>query len=478
MASLIPSKAPNLPVATVGYEPKYQDQLNNVFRLYFNTIDNGLAELIRILNFTGPFDTIYANTVQATTVNATTGNITTLNSTTGNIKTANLNTANIQDATISNGDINIADINKLVANVGNITALTSTTINSGTVNAGTVNSDYANILSLAAIFAAIQQLQANTVAAANFQGGNGVFNNLTGSNVNASMFTGSGRQINFPHGAFSDNQDQFVFATDTAYPIRFDTTDFSYGVSISSRTASFTATIDDGTPPGAGTVMTVSAVASGSLIPGMLVTGGSTSANTYIVKQLTGTTGSTGTYQVSVSQERTSASLTGAIQSKIAFTYPGIYNIQFSIQFANPDPAISTVDVWAALGGTYIPATNTRFDIISSHGGSDGHICAALNFFISVDDVNADFFELYWWSNDVDTYMEYKPAGTAPTRPTTPSIILTASFVSAPVPAKTQITPIGVAGYGGVEGVSLLATRAVTGVSGSGSVGTTTVVIT
>lgn len=318
-----------------------------------------------------------------------------------------------------------------------------------TVTADTINAGQFNGGNFTGVNATLARLYAQTVFS-NIQGGDGVFNNLTGSNVNASMFTGSGRQINFPHGAFSDNQDQFVFATDTAYPIRFDTTDFSYGVSISSRTASFTATIDDGTPPGAGTVMTVSAVASGSLIAGMLVTGGSTSANTYIVKQLTGTTGSTGTYQVSVSQERTSASLTGAVQSKISFAYPGIYNIQFSIQFANPDPSISTVDVWAALGGTYIPATNTRFDVIASHGGLDGHICAALNLFISVDDVNADFFELFWWSNDVDTYMEYKPAGTTPTRPTTPSIILTASFVSAPVPAKTQVTPIGVVGAGGV----------------------------
>jgi len=388
MTSIIPSKAPSLPLATVEYEARYQDQLSNILRLYFNTIDNALGEIIRTLDYTGPFDTLYANTVQATNVNAT-----------------NVNTTN-----------------------------------------------------LASLFATIQQLQATTIAAANIQGGNGVFNDLTGSNVNASMFTGSGRQINLPHGAFSDNQDQFVFATDTAYPIRFDTIDFSYGVSISSRTAAFTATIDDGTPPGAGTVMTVSAVSSGSLIAGMLVTGGSTSANTYIVKQLTGTTGSTGTYQVSVSQERTSASLTAAVQSKISFAYPGVYNIQFSIQFANQDSSISTVDVWGALGGTYIPATNTRFDIISSHGGSDGHICAALNLFISVDDVNADFFELFWWASDVDTYMEYKPAGTAPTRPTTPSIILTAAFVSAPVPAKTQITPIGVSGYGRIGAPTIVIT--------------------
>ena len=241
MASIIPSKAPNLPVATTGYEPKYQDQLNNVFRLYFNTIDNGLAELIRIINHTGPFDTIYANTVQATTVNATTGNITTLNSTTGNINTANLNTANIQDATISNGNINIADINKLVANVGNIAALTSTTINSGTVNAGTVHSDYANILSLAAIFVAVQQLQANTVAAANFQGGNGVFNNLTAATCDASLFTGSGREINLPHIAASDSTDQYADNDDDPTIVKWDTADESLGFTLNND---YTATAD------------------------------------------------------------------------------------------------------------------------------------------------------------------------------------------------------------------------------------------
>jgi hypothetical protein len=42
--TLRPSKAPNLPIAPVEYSQQYQDQLNNVLRLYFNQIDNfGLA---------------------------------------------------------------------------------------------------------------------------------------------------------------------------------------------------------------------------------------------------------------------------------------------------------------------------------------------------------------------------------------------------------------------------------------------------
>lgn len=37
---LRPSKAPNLPIAPVNYDQRYQDQLNNALRLYFAQIDN------------------------------------------------------------------------------------------------------------------------------------------------------------------------------------------------------------------------------------------------------------------------------------------------------------------------------------------------------------------------------------------------------------------------------------------------------
>jgi hypothetical protein len=37
--NLRPSKAPNLLIAPVDYDQRYQDQLNNALRLYFNQID-------------------------------------------------------------------------------------------------------------------------------------------------------------------------------------------------------------------------------------------------------------------------------------------------------------------------------------------------------------------------------------------------------------------------------------------------------
>jgi len=39
-ANIVPSKAPNLPIAPVDYAQTYQDQLNNAFRLYFTQVDN------------------------------------------------------------------------------------------------------------------------------------------------------------------------------------------------------------------------------------------------------------------------------------------------------------------------------------------------------------------------------------------------------------------------------------------------------
>ena len=38
--------APNLPLAPTAYEPRYQDQVNNVLRLYFNRLDAILAQLV------------------------------------------------------------------------------------------------------------------------------------------------------------------------------------------------------------------------------------------------------------------------------------------------------------------------------------------------------------------------------------------------------------------------------------------------
>jgi hypothetical protein len=73
--------------------------------------------------------------------------------------------------------------------------------------------------------------------------------------------------------------------------------------------ASFTGSIS-------GTTMTVTAIASGTLFVGQIISGTGITSGTYIVNQLTGTTGSTGTYTVSVipaTNPTGSITITGAV---------------------------------------------------------------------------------------------------------------------------------------------------------------------
>ena len=79
--------------------------------------------------------------------------------------------------------------------------------------------------------ATLARLYAQTVFA-NIQGGDGVFNNLTGSNVNASLFTGAGHQINFPHIAASDSTDQYADADNDPTIVKWDTADEILGFTL------------------------------------------------------------------------------------------------------------------------------------------------------------------------------------------------------------------------------------------------------
>ena len=70
--------APNLPLATPQYDPRYLDQLNNVLRLYFNQLDKIIGQLQTgsgSIDGTGirfPYGAFSSYTTQSTTVNTAT----------------------------------------------------------------------------------------------------------------------------------------------------------------------------------------------------------------------------------------------------------------------------------------------------------------------------------------------------------------------------------------------------------------------
>jgi hypothetical protein len=171
------------------------------------------------------------------------------------------------------------------------------------------------------------------------------------SSVLGSLFgPRGGRFMNNPHGAFQDSTDQVAANTTTAYPVTFNTTDFSNGVTIASG-------------------------------------------------------------------------------SRITVADAGIWNLQFSIQLKNTTNDTQDAEIWFRVNGTNVANSNSRFNLSPRKSSGDpSHTIAALNFFVSMN--STDYIEIMWRVSDVGVSIEHYAAGTSPTRPATPSVIVTMSFVS------------------------------------------------
>lgn len=250
------------------------------------------------------------------------------------------------------------------------------------------------------------------------------FNTL--DNVTSALFgPRGGDYLSNTYGSFFDTTDQLDGDTTRAYYIRYNTTDLSRGVTVDDRAITFTGSIT-------GTTLTVTvAPTDGAIYVGMPITGTGVTAGTTVTAFGTGT-GLTGDYTVSASQTVGSTTITGTIPSKVVVEDEGVYNVQFSIQFINADSQFHAASVWFRKNGTDIPDSNSEFSIPAKHGTTDGRLIAAINFFVSLQ--AGDYIELMWAAEDSNISVQHLAAQTSPTRPATPSVILTVDWVSGLVP--------------------------------------------
>lgn len=115
--------------------------------------------------------------------------------------------------------------------------------------------------------------------------------------------------------------------------------------------------------------------------------------------------------------------------SKMVFAVAGYYNIQFSAQLLNYTSSDDNVTFWWRQNGTDIPYSAGIQAVPSKHGSSPGAAIVSWNLVIPVN--AGDNVQLLFATESGNTVTATYPAGTLPTHPVSPSVILTATFVSA-----------------------------------------------
>jgi hypothetical protein len=118
-----------------------------------------------------------------------------------------------------------------------------------------------------------------------------------------------------------------------------------------------------------------------------------------------------------------------ADNTKIVFAVAGYYNIQFSIQLINATSSIDNVVLWFRKNTADIAQTAGTVSIPSKHAGGIGAAIVSWNLVVACN--AEDNIQLMYASESGNTVAATYPPGTAPVHPASPSVILTATFVSA-----------------------------------------------
>jgi hypothetical protein len=131
--------------------------------------------------------------------------------------------------------------------------------------------------------------------------------------------------------------------------------------------------------------------------------------------------------------------ISGANDTRVTFTEPGIYTMTFSLSFKNPTNDAQSVDIWFRYNNgtttTDVPNSNSKFTIPPRKSTGDPSYLVAVTPFMGHAEAAGVWVELMWATSDTTVVMEHLPAvaysaGVTPAIPATPSAIVDVTFVS------------------------------------------------
>lgn len=118
--------------------------------------------------------------------------------------------------------------------------------------------------------------------------------------------------------------------------------------------------------------------------------------------------------------------------SHIVVDVAGYYNIQFSVQLLNFTTSEDNVTFWFRQNGVDVAYSAGITQVQPKHGSYPGASIVSWNIVLPLK--ATDYIQLMYASTTGNTVCATYPPGTSPVHPTSPSVILTATFVSALYP--------------------------------------------
>jgi hypothetical protein len=109
------------------------------------------------------------------------------------------------------------------------------------------------------------------------------------------------------------------------------------------------------------------------------------------------------------------------------FNAEGLTTITSSLQFTNATATEDAVYVWLRKNGVDTAATASTVTVPKKVGAVDGAALLTVNFFEQY--AAGDYLELYWLTVSGSAQLTTIAATTSPTKPASPSVVLTVSQI-------------------------------------------------
>jgi len=114
------------------------------------------------------------------------------------------------------------------------------------------------------------------------------------------------------------------------------------------------------------------------------------------------------------------------LPTRIYVENTGLYNIQYSTQLHTTVNEACDFSIWLSMTGSNIDNSNTDYTVEKIGGG--GFMVGALNFLASIS--SGSYVEIYWSKTTADGQLQAKGIQSTPTRPMTPSVIVTLTQIA------------------------------------------------